>query len=280
MRLWPSLGLLVILTADAFAAGDGFMLGAGVEADNDDGVSAALLGGAGLGEDTWLSGGMAKSSVVLGSGENLDTLYGEIELDHYFDPVGIRLASAYWGENQSLESRDWRASVYWRGDRAMLAGTYTYRDFELTLPATDFFAGRQLRFDADGLGLTFRFDIGKSADLRFSGTSYDYSVNFSPIRDRDVSRLVSASRLSLMNSLDDSRASISLGIDRELKRWEIDVATSRSAVSGARTRSMTLRYLLPASSRTDLELALGHDSADNYDDVLYFSTYLYFYGAN
>lgn len=280
MSCWPSSCLLLLAATQVQAAGDGFMVGGGVEVDGEQGNSAALVGGAGLGEDTWLSAELARSKVVLASGVDLETLYGDLELDHFFSPVGVRLGAATWGDSEVLNSRDLRASLYWRGDHAMLSANFETRDFELTIPATDLFPGRQVRFDADGFGLTFRFDVGDTVDLRLAGTRYDYSVPFRPIENRDILRLISASRLSLLNSLDDYRASVTLGIEDDMRRWEIDAASSKSAVSRARTGSYTLRCLLPASDRTDVELALGYDRAESYGDVTYFSFYLYFYGLN
>ncbi|MDH3339552.1 MAG: hypothetical protein OEM76_17230, partial [Gammaproteobacteria bacterium] len=59
------LAVLLLLAGNALAAGDGFMIGGGVEADNDDGIGTTVIGGFGLAENTWLSAGVAKSSVVL-----------------------------------------------------------------------------------------------------------------------------------------------------------------------------------------------------------------------
>jgi hypothetical protein len=40
------------------------------------------------------------------------------------------------------------------GLSAMLAAEYEYRDFRFELPETDFFPGRTIRFDANGIGLS------------------------------------------------------------------------------------------------------------------------------
>ena len=271
---------LLLIAGNVFAAGDGFMLGGGLESDSDDGLSFSLLGGLGVTEKTWLSAAVAKSSVELRTGHDLDTFYGDIELDHFFDPVGVRVAVAYWGDSDILESRDWRASLYWRGYKAMFSADYAYRDFDLTTPGTDLSPGREFTFDADGLGATLRFDLGESADLRLSGMQYDYSVPFRPIQDRDVVDLVSVSRLSLINSLVDQRASLTLGIDRGLKRWEIDLATSDGAVAGSRTNSYTVSYLVPMGDKSDIEIGLGYDDSETYGEVTFLSLHVFFYGAD
>lgn len=270
---------LLLLAGNALAAGE-FMIGGGLESDTDDGISGALIGSLGIGEKTWLSGAVAKSSVELVDGVDLETLYGDLGLEHWFDPVGVRIGVGYWGDSDILESRDWRASLYWRGDRAMFALDYEFRDFDLTTPGIDLLPQREIMFDADGIGATLKFDMGENADLRLSGMKYDYSFPFRPVENVDVVRLISASRLSLLNSLDDHRVSITLGIDHGPRRWEIDVATSQGAIANVRSNAYTLRFLLPMADKSDIEFGLGYDDSEVYGEVTFLSLYLYFYGRN
>ena len=274
------LTVLLLLAGNAVAAGDGFMIGGGVESDNEDGLSVALIGGFGLAENTWLSAGVARSSVELVSGRDLDTLYADIELDHYFDPVGVRVGVAYWGDSDVLESNDWRAALYWRNETAMLAAEYEFRDFDFIIPSTDFLSSRTIRFDADGIGASLKFQMSQNTSLRLKGMSYNYSVPFRPVENVDAARLFSVSRLSLINTLVDYRASISLGIDQGLKRWEIDLASWEDVIANSRTDSITLRYLMPMTDKTDIEFGLGFDDSELYGNVTFFSLYLYFYGSN
>ena len=256
------------------------MVGGGVESDSADGLNLALIGGYGFTDKTWLTGGLARSSAELGNGQDLDNLYGDLELDHWFEPVGIRIGGAYWGNSDILESQDGRVSLYWRGDSAMFAAEFERRDFDLRIPRTDFSAGRRITFDADGLGASLRFDLGDRADVRLSGMKYDYSVPFRPIEDRDIIELISVSRLSVLNSLVDSRAGITLGIDRGTKRWEIDASTSEGAVAAVRRKSYTLRYLMPMGGSSDIEFSLGYDESEIFGEVTFFSVYLYFYDTD
>lgn len=272
--------ILLLLTGNAMAAGDGFMIGGGVESDNEDGVSAALIGGFGLAENTWLSAGVAKSSIELISGRELETLYADIELDHFFDPIGVRIGVAYWGDSDLLESNDWRAAVYWRNESVTLAAEYEYRDFDFIIPSTDSQTSREIRFDADGIGASLKFQMSENTSLRLKGMAYDYSVPFRPVENVDAASLFSVSRLSLINSLVDHRASISLGIDQGLTRWEIDIATWEDVIAGSRTDSITLRFLTPMTDRTDIEFGLGYDDSELYGDVAFFSLYLYFYASD
>lgn len=276
----PRLLLLLALLSNAAGAADGIMIGAGIERDSEGSMSAAVIGGVGLGEDTWLSAGFAKSSVDLARGQELEPLYADVELDHFFDPIGVRIGAAYWGDSDILESNDWRASLYWRNDVVDLAVEYEFRDFDFIIPSTDFLTTREIKFDANGIGASVRFQISENTSLRFRGIKYDYSVPFRPVENVDAARLLSVSRLSLINSVVDHRAGISLGIDQGNKHWELDVTTWEGVIDRARTNSFTLRFLTPLSDRTDIEFGLGYDDSELYGDVTFLSLYLYFYGGD
>jgi hypothetical protein len=275
---WSRL-LLLLLIGNAAVAAEGFMLGAGAEGDSDGGLSYAALGGVGFTENTWLSAALAQSEVDLINGRQLETDYADIELDHFFDPVGVRLGAAYWGDSNVLTSQDWRASGYFRNDVVTLSIDYEYRDFEFIIPSTDFTTSRQLYFDADGFGVQARFETSETTNLRLRGIKYDYSVPFRPVENVDAARLLSVTRLSLINSLVDHRASLTLGIEAGDSVWEIDLMTWEGAISGSRTKSLTVRYLFPPSRRTDIELGLGYDDSELYGDVTFFSFYLFFFGG-
>jgi len=271
---------LVFLSSTALAAGDGFMIGGGVESDTEDGLSASVIGGMGFAEDTWLSAGLAKSRVDLGRGLDLESVFADIELDHYFDPIGVRIGASYWGDSDILDSHDWRASLYWRNDVVTLAAEYEYRDFDFIIPSTDRLTSREIMFDADGLGISARFQVSESTSLRLRGVKYDYSVPFRPVENVDAASLLTVSRLSLVNTLVDHRAAMTIGIDQGPKHWEVDFATWQGAINESRTNSITLRYLMPMSDKTDIEFGLGYDDSELYGDVMFFSLYLYFYGTN
>lgn len=270
--------LLLLFAAGPALAADGFMLGGGAEGDGESGLAMAAVGSVGLARETWLSVGAAKSSVELESGRELEAIYADVGIDHYFDPFGVNIGAAYWGDSDVLDSNDWRASGYYRNERVTVSLDYEYRDFDFTIPRTDFFPGRRVTFDADGIGLSVRIKTSDHTSLRLRGTKYDYSAPFRPIDNVNAARLLSVSRLSLINSLVDHRAGISLGIDRGLSSWTMDISTWESIFSGSRTKSYTVRYLVPLSDAGDIELGLGYDDSELYGDVTFFSVYLFFYG--
>jgi len=271
--------LFILLAAGAAHADiDGYLLGAGLETDADQGFRGSLLAGISLNDDTFLSGALSASSVDLPSGRSSDTVYGDIEVDHHFDPLGVTVGAAYWGDPDLLDSVDLRSSVYYRNDRFMLAGEYEYRDFDFIIPPTQFFPGREFAFDADGVGARVRYKFTKSFSMSASGMKYDYSVDFRPNENRDAVSLISVSRLSLINNLIDSRASVDFAFDVGLQRWQLDYSTWKGALDRSRTKSVTVNYLRPLSSKTDIEFGLGYDQSDLYGDVTFLSIYLYFYG--
>lgn len=271
--------LALLLAATPAFAIEGFMLGGGAESDSEDGLGIALVGSVGLAEETWLSFGGAKSSVELASGRELEALYADIGIDHFFDPVGVSFSVAYWGDSDVLESNDWRASGYYRNDKVSFSLDYEFRDFDLTIPSTDFFPGRRVTFDADGFGMTARLQTSENTSIGIRGIKYEYSLPFRPIENISAARLVSVTRLSLINSLVDHRAGLSFSIDQGLRNWTFDISTWEGIFTGSRTLSYTARYLMPISDESDIEFGLGYDDSETYGDVTFFSVYLFFYGS-
>lgn len=269
---------LLLLSGNTWAAGE-YVLAGGVQGDSADGIAAVLLGDLAVADETWLSAGLARSSVELPIRDELETWYGDIGLDHFFDPAGVRLGLAYWGDSSVLDSTDARASLYFRASSGSLSFDYEFRDLELELPELDFLRRRQVNFDANGYGLGARLDLTDSVDIRFKGMSYDYSINLRRDPNRDIVNLISVTRLSLLNSLVDYRASLTLGIDFGLKRLEFEAGQWEGAVEGSRTNSYSVRFLVPIGNRNDIEFGLGYDDSENYGQVTVFSVFLYFYGG-
>ena len=271
---------LLFVAGLAQAAGGDYLLGGGVETDSADAVRGIVIAGFDLGEKTWLSTSAALGSVELGNGDESNTAYADIELDHHFDSVGIRIGAAYWGDPDNLDSVDLRGALYWQNDKVTIAGEYEYRDFNIVVPASDTFPGREFSFDADGIGLSGNFRISENVSFGFAGMKYDYSVNFRPDENRDAASLLSVSRLSPINDLIDYRASINIGLNQGLKHWGLNYSTWKGAIDQSRTQSVTIRYLMPLSNKTDIEFGLGYDTSDLYGNVTFLSLFLYFYGGH
>lgn len=273
--------LALILAAAALPADEGdYVLAGGIQSDTDDAFAVSLLADREIVERTWLSLILARNRIDVEEESSLNTTYAELGFDRYFDPVGLRLGAAYWGDNDILDSIDGRASLYWRRGGRRAALNVEYRDFEFDLPARRFLPGRQFRFDATGIGASAGFDLGDDADLSLAGIAYDYSVNLRLDGNRGLLTLLNVSRLSLINSLVDYRVSAGIGLDRGLSRWQLDLSAWRGAVDRSDTRSLTVSFTTPLSARADIELGLGYDDSELYGDAVFLSAFLYFYGGS
>jgi len=275
---WRSALPLLLLASRAFA-GEGYIVGAGIEGDSSNGFALATLGELGLTEKTWISATLAQYTVDSANGIDVDSWFGEVGVDHWFDPVGVRLGLSKWGDNDSLDSNDWSASAYWRADRISIAADYEHREFTFDLPAAGLFSRRTVGFDANGVGATLRFDVSDTVDIGIAGMNYDYGANLRLDRNRPVTDLLSFSRLSLITSLVDYRVGATLGVDVGERRWQFNVSSWEGEADRSSTRSVTLSFLNPLGEKADIELALGLDDSELYGNVSFFSVFVYFYGG-
>lgn len=275
---WPRIVFALLTTILLRVAAADHVVGIGVTGDSDSGLAESLFGDVALGGKTWLTGALAHSKVDVPFRRDLDTWSADVSLDHHFDPIGIRAGVAYWGDSEVLDSVDWHGSVYWRNHRLSIAAIGERRDFEFTIPETRLFPSRNIPFDADGFGLSVGFNLTSSVDVYVSGIDYEYSVDLRLDDRRQLVQLLTASRLSLINSLVDFRASAALGFGFGDHRMTLEFATWRGEVDGGDTRSATLRWLAPLGNRADIEFGLGYDDSDLYGDVTVMSLYLFFYG--
>lgn len=274
---WSRALALIFFAAPAWGV-EGYVIGAGVEADNEDGSAVTLSTDLGIAKETWLSAAIASSRIDLPSGTSVETLYADIGIDHWFQPLGVRAGVAYWGDSDVLNSIDYRGSLYWRNARASLAGTYEFRDFTFELFRGDAVPGRSVEFHANGVGLSSRFELSPAVDLTVSGMKYDYNVNLGLAANRPIVDFLSVTRLSVLNSLIDYRARAAVGVDVGDRRWTLDYATWKGEVDGRVTESLTLRFLTPMGQKSDIEFGLGVDHSDDFGSVTLFSVFLYFYG--
>jgi hypothetical protein len=282
---WSRLHFVLLLTSpflltSALAARGDYILGAGVSVDDQNGIAAIVVADWSVGERTWLSTSIGRNKVELPNRQDLDTWYGDISIDHFWEPAGARFGIAYWGDARTLDSVDYVAALYTRGDKGTISIDAEYRDLELELPPIDLFARTSIPFNTSGLGLSGRLKLSQRTDFRISGMSYEYNINLR-IDDTDrVVRLLSISRLSLLSSLIDWRVSAGFGIDLGLQRWQLDVAKWRGAIDGGDNRSVTISFLTPMTDKTDIEISLGYDDSDLYGEVAVLNLFLYFYGID
>lgn len=274
---WFRVSVLLLLSAPVWAA-EGYIIGVGLEADSEDAIAGSLSGEIGVAENTWLSAIAAKTTVDLPRNVSIDTIYADVGIDHWFKPVGIRAAVAYWGDSDILDSIDYRSSLYWRNDKVTISGNYEYRDFSFDVFRGDLRPGQDVEFHSSGFGLSASFALNDTVDLSFSAIDYNYNVNLRIDANRPILDYLSVSRLSLINSLIDYRARVGLGIDVGERRWSLDLATWKGEVDGRKTRSATVHFVTPLGERSDIDFGLGVDDSDSFGTATVFSFYLYFYG--
>ena len=271
--------LLCVLVTPVTADPGDFVIGAGVEGDSEDGLAFTLLGDVAIADNTWLSGSISESGVDDSTRRTVDYLYGDIGIDHFFDPVGVRIAVSYWGNSDVLDSFDVRGSLYSRGESTYLSIDAERRDFEFAIPARDALPNVDIGFDANGIGLSGRVDVSDNVSLRAGGMSYEYSRDFTIGDAPRLIDLLTFSRLSVLTSLVDWRASAGIDIDIGLRQLSFNVSRWQGIVDRSDNVGATISFLTPLTRRTDLELSLGYDDSNRYGDVTFLSAYLYFYGG-
>lgn len=274
------IALLCAIAAPAAAEPGDFVIGGGVEGDSEDGFAVTLLGDVAIADDTWLSGSVAESGVDDPTRRTVDYTYADLGIDHYFDPVGVRLGVSYWGNSDLLDSVDVRGSLYSRGESAYLSIDAERRDFDFAIPPRDALPNVDVGFDATGIGLSGRVDAGDNVSLRAGGMSYEYSREFRVGDAARLTDLLTFSRLSVLTSLVDWRASAGIDVDIGLRQLGFSVSKWQGIVDESDNFGVTLTFLTPLTRRTDLELSLGYDDSNLYGEVTFLSAYLYFYGGD
>jgi hypothetical protein len=269
---------LLLLTGVSAAESDGFILGFGGEADTAGGRAVAVFGDLGVTRETWLSAMLARTTT--GSGpRSLDTVYADLAIDHWFEPAGIRLAAAYWGDDEVLDSSDLRASIYFRNDSLSISTDYERRNFDLTIGTNVLLRPRVIEFYADGYGAKARLDVGDDTALSLGGMSYSYSRDINLQPNIDILRIFSSSRLGLMNSLLDYR--FHAGIDWSVGLRTIDLRLERwqTAIDQGYVDSIGVGFLTPVNQFSDAEMRFSYDYSDTFGKTITFSVFYYFIGT-
>lgn len=259
------------------AAGAEFVVGGGLEADTEDALVLSAFGSVGLAEETWLTATAARSR---GDGEVVDpdTAYVDLGLDHWFEPLGVRIGAGYWGDPDLLDSLDARAAVYWKNDRGSVSFDYERRAFDLSIGTRVLPVARTVEFDADGIGASVRVDVNDRVSLRANGMSYDYSRDVEADPDADLLRIFAVSRLNMVNSLIDSRVAGGVDVSFGTRVVDLRVSSWRTAVFGVRVDSLDVGFLTPLGDSSDIEFRLATDDSDAFGRATVFSVFVYFYG--
>lgn len=275
-RVWRIVIAAVVAVVLNPAAANPLIVGIGLEGDNADSRAYSLFADLGLSDDTWLSASVARTDADRELFD-LSTLYADIGIDHHFKPVGIRLGGAYWGDDDLLESKDLRASVYLRGEKGSLSFEYERRNFDLTVAGQAFPDSVSVSFGANGVGLSASMPLNERFRVYAGGMDYDYSrtIGFQP--NVNTLRLFGRSRLSMVNSLVDFRASAGLEVSFGLRRLDFRFARWRTEVDRGDIDSYGIGFLMPAGDAADIEFRLAYDDSENFGGATVFSFFLYLF---
>lgn len=260
-----------MLFAGASAANP-LIVGFGAEGDSADSRAYSFFTDIGLTDNTWITGSVARTDTDR-QFFDLKTQYADLGIDHFFKPVGIRLSAAYWGDENLLESNDIRGALYLRGERGSIAFEYQRRDFDLTIGADSFV----VEFAADGFGLTASLPINERLTVYASGMDFEYSRDIRIQPNVDTLRIFSASRLSMVNSLIDYRASVGLDIEFGHHRLDFRIARWRTEVDQGDIDSYAIGFLTPAADVADIEFRLAYDDSENFGGATVFSVFFYIF---
>jgi hypothetical protein len=274
------LALIVCLACNAaHGSGDGFVAALGAEVDTEQAWSASAALDFAIREDTWIRASATHSSSS-GALRDLDSWYADIELDHSFDPLGVRIGAGYGGDTDLLDSVDLRGSIYLRQPDYRVSVDFERRDFDFVFRTLLLPEGRTIEFSANGLGLNGRLRTGKRATVYAGGMWYDYSRNLRLQQDTDSLRFLSRSRIALTSSLLDHRWHAGVELEFGLKSLDFAFGRWQSAVEQRRVDSISVGFLMPMSHASDIEFRVAFDDSDDFGRSTVFSVFLYFFGGS
>jgi hypothetical protein len=267
-----------LLTGEpAWADRGDYIAGIGAQADTADGRAISLFGDFGVSDSAWLSAaaGHTQTDGVLG----FDALYADIGLDYSFEPIGIRIGGAYWGDSELLDSVDYRGSLYFRNDRLSLSGDYERREFDFTYQPLFGDGERTVDFYADGVGLTSWLRTSKNTSLYLGGMDYEYSIDIRLQENIDSVRALTVSRLSIINSLIDYRLNAGLNIRLGTRTLDVNVSNWRTELDQGQVTSYGVGLTTPLDDFSDLEVRIAYDESENFGSTWVFSLFFYTFGS-
>ncbi|MEX2122745.1 MAG: hypothetical protein WD795_02550 [Woeseia sp.] len=271
-------GPLFLLLAGGTAAADGYLVALSAEADTEDSQAYSAFGELAAGESTWFSASVATSRTDSLSG-NFDAVYADAQVDHLFDPVGVRVALGYWGDDDVLQSVDVRSSLYIRNDLLSLSADFERRDYDLMVELPLLRQERTLGFSADGIGFSGSVHAGDRVSAYLGGMWYDYSENVTVepgVRDL---RFLSLSRLMLAHGLLDRKAHAGVEVEFGLRSLDFRYTNWHGIADQGSIDSFGVGFLTPLGASSDIELRLSRDDSDTFGDATVLSVFLYFFGS-
>jgi hypothetical protein len=232
-------------------------------------------------DETWVSVTAGRSHAPSTEQDVSAGLFA-LGIDHDFGPIGFALSAEQWGDDNNLESRDWRGEVFFDRDRYRFAVVHEQRTIDI------FFSGtgaplltdlRRVGIDADGLGLNWRFRVAPNWQTYGSWMDYDYPRGVRLIPRADRLDLLSTSTVTLAYSFIDRYETVGLEYSLGQKLITFDYGQDRSTIDGEKLRSIGASILWPVAPRMDLEFRLGSSRSDGFDSTVFGGLTLLIYGG-
>ena len=270
--------LLFVCLLGGAAAADGYLVAISAEADTENNQAYSAFSELGIGESTWISGGLATSRTDSLS-SNFDAVYADAQVDHLFDPVGVRVSLGYWGDSDVLDSVDVRSSIYIKNERISLSADYERRDYDLSVELPLLQQERTLSFRADGIGFSGRAHPGERVSVYLGGMWYDYPENITVEPGVRELRFLSLSRLMLAHGLLDRRSHTGVEVEFGQRSVDFRYTNWRGIADQGSIDSFGVGFLTPLGALSDIEIRLSRGDSDTFGDATVLSVFLYFFGA-
>lgn len=274
--------VMASLTTTPLAARD-YVVAAGVGFDDAGGYTVNLLGDVAVGEQTWfgLSAGLTRAETF---GGRIETQTLSATLTHEFGRFGVTAGLGTWGDEDALESRDYRAGFYYRGERWRIGVDTERRDIDLTFgfrPENPLIPliQRDASARADGVGASIRYRSANDTRWYVRGRRYDYNRDLNRLTALDLIRRLTPTTLILADGLRDTQ--LSAGVEWPLGAHLLGLELGRSelGVGDIKTSNLTVLWTLPVGQRQDLELSLTLGEADDADSSVFVQAIWYFFGG-
>jgi len=233
-------------------------------------------------DETWVSVTVG-SSRAPSTEQDVSAGLFALGVDHNFGPIGFALSAEQWGDDNNLESMDWRGEIFFDRDRYRFAVVHEQRSIDI------FFSGlgaapllsdlRRVGIDADGLGLNWRFRIGPNWQTYGSWMDYDYPPGVRLVPRADRLDLLSTSAVTLAYSFLDRYETVGFEYAFGQKLLNFDFGRDRSTIDGEMLTSLGASILWPVAPRMDLEFRLGSSRSDGFDSTVFGGLTLLIYGG-
>lgn len=274
--------MLTSLATPPLAARD-YVIAGGVGVDDAGGYSVNVLGDVAVTEHTWLglNAGLTRAETF---GGRIETQALSASLTHEFAQFGITVGAGIWGDEDALDSRDYRAGLYYRGERWRIGIDAERRDIDLTFGfRTDNplnpLVERSASARADGVGASIRYRSRNDTRWYVRARRFDYDRDLNRLTSLDLIRRLTPTTLILADGLRDTqwRAGVEWALGEHL--LGVELGRSELGVGDIETSNVTLIWTQPVGQRQDLELSLTLGDADEADSSMFLQAIWYFFGG-